>query len=105
MGVVAAIIGGWTALVGVAGGAAAMAGALEVSALRTRALLSGGDRGFGIRVVLARAGWLVATLAVFGVLLEIVHVPGWSVAVGVTACVAGLVVGFLAKRPEEEEPG
>jgi hypothetical protein len=92
--------GGWKASLGVLGGTVSMAGALWVSAVRTAAILSSAGTGKRAgRAVLARVLWLVGSAIVFWALLGEVRVPGWSMAVGVTACVAGSVVGFLAKEP------
>ncbi len=98
----AAAAGGWRAGLGVAGGAGSMAGALEVSALRSLAMLPGGEPGSKMQALVGRAVWLVGTLGAFWLMLDVVRVPGWSVAVGVTACVAGSAVGFLTKAPEEK---
>jgi hypothetical protein len=95
--------GGWKAVLGVLGGAAAMAGALVVSAIRAAAMFPGEDAGRRKpRPLLARGLWFLGTAVVFYALLVLLRVPGWSVAVGVSVSVAGLVVGFLPPRPDRK---
>ena len=93
-------LAGWKASLGVLGGTVSMAGALWVSAVRTAAIVStaGTGRGAG-RPILARVLWLLGSAAVFWALLCEVKVPGWSVAVGVTACLIGSVIGLVAREP------
>ena len=101
-GVVAAVVGyaaaGWAAVAGVAGGMGVMLAATLAAAVQAKAVVAGrGTRRVRLAAALAGIVSLAIALGCFWWLVNYVGVPGWSLFIGVTAIVAGLVCGFALR--------
>ncbi|MCX7598990.1 MAG: hypothetical protein N2512_09015 [Armatimonadetes bacterium] len=95
-GVVAYAANGWPAVAGVAGGAGVMLAATLGAVAQARAVVGGwGARRLRVLASLTGIACMVLALGCFFWLVYYVGAPGWSLAVGVTAVIGGLVCGFI----------